>query len=137
MTARYSTVAIALHWLTALAILAMIPTGWWMSEAIADPDSQAAAYRVFQLHKSIGITILLLSLIRLGWRLANPPPPLPLNLPRWEALLSKIVHVGFYVVMIGMPLTGWLTVSTSRIAVPTLLYGTIPWPHVQIGRAHV
>jgi polyisoprenoid-binding protein YceI len=53
-------------------------------------------------------------------------------LPVWEKTLSKLVHVGFYVVLIAMPLTGWLTVSTSRIAVPTLLYGTIPWPHIPV-----
>jgi polyisoprenoid-binding protein YceI len=46
----------------------------------------------------------------------------------WERVLSRIVHVGFYVIMIGMPLTGWLMVSASRIEVPTLLYGTVPWP---------
>ncbi|MGH6910418.1 MAG: cytochrome b/b6 domain-containing protein [Phenylobacterium sp.] len=124
---RYSTVAIILHWLIAAAIVLQIILGWRMGGR-PTPES----FAVFQLHKSVGITILLLSLVRLGWRLANPPPPLPANLPRWEATLSKIVHVGFYVVMIGMPLTGWLTVSTSRIAVPTLLYGTIPWPHVPV-----
>lgn len=124
---RYSTVAIILHWLIAATIVLQVMLGWRMG---GKPSPETFA--VFQLHKSIGITILLLSLIRLGWRLANPPPPLPSNLPRWEATLSKVVHVGFYVVMIGMPLTGWLTVSTSRIAVPTLLYGTIPWPHMPI-----
>jgi len=124
---RYSTVAIGLHWLIAAAIVLQVILGWRMG---GQPTPERFA--VFQLHKSVGITILLLSLIRLGWRLANPPPPLPRNLPRWEARLSKIVHVGFYVVMIGMPLTGWLTVSTSRIAVPTLLYGTIPWPHLPV-----
>jgi cytochrome b561/polyisoprenoid-binding protein YceI len=122
---RYSTVAIILHWVIAAAIVLQIILGWRMG---GQPTPERFA--VFQLHKSVGITILLLSLVRLGWRLANPPPPLPAHLPRWEARLSRIVHVGFYVIMIGMPLTGWLTVSTSRIAVPTLLYGTIPWPHV-------
>ena len=124
---RYSTVAIILHWLIAAAIVLQVILGWRMG---GQPTPERFA--VFQLHKSVGITILLFSLVRLGWRLANPPPPLPANLPRWEALLSKIVHVGFYVVMIGMPLTGWLAVSTSRIAVPTLLYGTIPWPHIPV-----
>jgi polyisoprenoid-binding protein YceI len=53
-------------------------------------------------------------------------------LPRWETTLAKVVHAGFYVVMIGMPLTGWLMVSTSRIVLPTLLYGTIPWPDIPL-----
>ena len=124
---RYSTVAIALHWLIAAAIVLQVTLAWRMS---GKPTPETFA--VFQLHKSVGITILLLSLVRLGWRLVNPPPPLPRNLPRWEATLSKVVHAGFYVVMIGMPLTGWLTVSTSRIVLPTLLYGTIPWPHMPV-----
>ena len=122
---RYSTVAIILHWLIAAAIVLQVILGWRMG---GHPTPERFA--VFQLHKSVGITILLLSLIRLGWRLANPPPPLPATMAGWEKFLAKVTHVGFYVVMIGMPLTGWLTVSTSRIAVPTLLYGTIPWPHL-------
>ena len=121
---RYSTVAITLHWLIAAAIVLQVMLAWRMG---GKPTPETFA--VFQLHKSVGITILLLSLIRLGWRLVNPPPPLPAALSRWEATLSKVVHASFYVVMIGMPLTGWLMVSTSRIVLPTLLYGTIPWPH--------
>jgi len=119
---RYSTVAIVLHWLIALAILAQVNIAWRMDGRTPE------AFALVQLHKSIGVTILVLSLIRLGWRLANPPPPEPPRLSRWETLLSSIVHWGFYVIMIGMPLTGWLMVSTSRRAIPTVLYWTIPWP---------
>src|SRR5262249_46036419 len=85
---------------------------------------------VTQLHKSIGITILLLTLARIGWRLVNRPPPMPAGLAPWERALAKATHVGFYVVMLGMPLTGWLMVSASRIEIPTLLYGQIPWPMI-------
>lgn len=74
---RYSAVAIALHWLIAIAILSMIPMGWWMSDAIVEPDSQALAYRVFQLHKSIGFLILALTVLRIVWRLTHPVPALP------------------------------------------------------------
>jgi cytochrome b561/polyisoprenoid-binding protein YceI len=122
---RYSTVAIILHWTIAAAILFQISLGWRMEDA-----KGPAGFAIFQLHKSIGITILLLSLARLGWKLINPaPPPLP-DRPRWEHLASKIVHTAFYVIMIGLPLTGWVLVSTSRIQVPTLLFGVVPWPHV-------
>ncbi|MDB5455034.1 MAG: YceI family protein, partial [Caulobacter sp.] len=123
---RYTTVAITLHWLIAAAILFQIILGWRMG----DGPKGATTYALFQLHKSIGITILLLSLARLAWKLVNPGAPSLADQPRWERIVSHVVHWGFYVVMIGLPLTGWLTVSTSRITIPTLLYGVVPWPHL-------
>jgi cytochrome b561/polyisoprenoid-binding protein YceI len=122
---RYSTVAILLHWLIAGAIVFQVILAWRM-HGRHDPQG----FALVQLHKSIGITILLASLARLGWRLANPPPPEPPGLATWELWLARLTHFAFYVIMIGMPITGWIMVSTSRIAVPTLLYGAIPWPHV-------
>jgi polyisoprenoid-binding protein YceI/cytochrome b561 len=87
-------------------------------------------FAIVQLHKSVGISILLLSLVRLAWRLANPPPPETYHLARWEAVLSKAAHLGFYGLMIALPLTGWIMVSTSKLAIPTLLFGAVPWPHL-------
>jgi cytochrome b561/polyisoprenoid-binding protein YceI len=120
---RYAPVAIVLHWLIALAIVLQVSLAARM-EGPPTPEG----FAVTQLHKSIGITILLLSLVRLAWRLMNPPPPLPSTMAGWEKALARITHVGFYAIMIAMPLTGWLMVSTSRIVVPTLLFGTVPWP---------
>jgi cytochrome b561/polyisoprenoid-binding protein YceI len=120
---RYSTVAVAIHWLTVAAILIQLVLAWRM-HGPRSPET----FAVFQLHKSVGISILLLSLLRLGWRLANPPPPLPATLAPWERWLARLTHVGFYVILIVMPLTGWLMVSTSPLRLPTLLYGTVPWP---------
>ena len=123
---RYTSIAVALHWLIALSILFQIMLGWRMD----DNARSASTYLVFQLHKSIGITILLLSLARLGWRLANPPPPLPAHLKPWEKGLAQLTHIGFYLIMIGLPITGWIMVSASKTNIPTLLYGVIPWPHI-------
>ncbi|SFI67835.1 YceI family protein [Caulobacter sp. UNC279MFTsu5.1] len=123
---RYTTVAILLHWLIAAAILFQIILGWRMGDEPKGP----ATYAIFQLHKSIGITILLLSLARLAWRLFHKPPPHPAGQPRWETIASQIVHVAFYVIMIGLPVTGWIMVSASKLNIPTLLYGTVPWPHL-------
>jgi cytochrome b561/polyisoprenoid-binding protein YceI len=123
--ARYSTVAIALHWLIAALIVTQVILAGRME---GRPTPQHFA--ITQLHKSIGITVLLLSLARLAWRLVNPPPPEPASLSRWERVLSVVVHWSFYLIMIGMPLTGWIMVSTSRIAIPTVLYGLVPWPHI-------
>jgi cytochrome b561/polyisoprenoid-binding protein YceI len=123
--ARYAAVAIILHWTIALAIVLQIILAGRM-EGPLTPTS----FAVTQLHKSIGITILLLTLARIAWRRARRPPPMPATLPRWEARLAKAVHAGFYLVMIGMPLTGWLMVSASRRTIPTVLYGLVPWPNL-------
>ena len=120
---RYRTPAIILHWLIAAAILFQMQLPWRFHD-LKTPE----AFALIQLHKSVGITILVLSLARLGWRLANPPPPEPEGLATWELWLSKIVHWGLYALMIGMPITGWLLVSTSKTGIPTLLYGLAAWP---------
>ena len=122
---RYSTVAIVLHWLIAAAIGFQILIAWRMADL-----HTPLGFALTQLHKSIGITILLLSLARLAWRLAYKPPPEPSTLAPWEHRLSQLVHLAFYLIMIGMPLTGWIMVSASKTGIPTLLYGAIPWPHV-------
>ncbi len=87
-----------------------------------------AKFVVFQLHKSVGITILLLVLLRIVWRFHRRPPPL--NATGWERVLAVIIHGAFYALLFALPLSGWLIVSTSKIAVPTLLYGMVPWPHL-------
>lgn len=123
-TQRYSTVAIVLHWLIALALAGELALGFTMPR-------DASGFELFQLHKSIGITILVLSLARLGWRLTHRPPP---SLEGgWEGWLAKAVHVLFYVVMIGTPLAGWAIVSSASIDVPTVLFGVIPLPHLPLG----
>ena len=120
-SSRYTAIAIALHWAIAIAILFMIWLGWNMHENEAR----------YQLHKSIGITILLLTVTRIVWRLVNPPPPLPDDMNALEKTASHAVHIGFYVLMIAMPLSGWLFVSTAfEFDVPTVLFGVISWPDI-------
>ncbi|WP_425994488.1 YceI family protein [Caulobacter sp. DWR1-3-2b1] len=125
---RYTTVAIVIHWLIAAAIIFQIILGWRAGDGPKGPTT----FALFQLHKSIGITILLLSLFRLAWKLTHRSPPPPMGQPNWEKIASHVVHAGFYVIMIGLPLTGWLIVSTSRTNIPTLLFGAIPWPHLPL-----
>jgi cytochrome b561 len=122
---RYSMVAILLHWVIALLILANIVLAWTFQNI----PKGLTEYNLIQLHKSFGITVLLLSVLRLAWRLFNPPPPEP-PMPRWQRVASQVVHWGFYIIMIGMPLSGWVMVSASPLNLPTLLYKTIPWPHL-------
>ncbi len=114
-----------LHWLIAALILANIVLAWTFQTM----PKGLAEFQLIQLHKSFGITVLLLSVLRLAWRLLNPPPPAP-PMPRWQRIASQVVHWGFYAVMIGMPLSGWVMVSASKLGLPTLLYGAIPWPHL-------
>ena len=123
-TGRYSSVAMLLHWTIAAAIVLQVVLAGRMEGRTPE------AFAIVQLHKSIGISILLLSLLRLIWRFLKPPPPDPASLAAWERRLSRIVHWGLYAVMIGMPLTGWLATSASRLAFPTLLFGVVPWPHI-------
>ena len=123
---RYRGVAILLHWLIAAAILFQIGLGWSMIKL-----KGLASFDAFQLHKSIGIAVLVLSLARLGWRLARKQPA-RVDQPRWMQRIAGLVHVGFYTMMIGLPLSGWIMVSTAKIDIPTLLFHTLPWPHLPI-----
>jgi cytochrome b561 len=122
---RYAAVAILLHWLIAGLMLGNIGLAWYFN-TLHGP----AVVAPLALHKSIGITVLLLSAARLAWRLFTPTPKLPAYLPAWERLLAHTVQVVFYGLMIGLPLTGWATVSASVLirSHPTVLFGVIPWP---------
>ena len=134
---RYTAVAIVLHWAIAAAILFMIPLGFWMHEEAEHGNVRTGLFTAYQLHKSIGLTVLALSLVRLGWRLANPPPPLPEHMPGWERFTAKLTHWAFYGLMIGLPLTGWLYVSAgwsihdeAPLPVPTHWFGLFEVPHL-------
>lgn len=122
---RYSAIAMLLHWL----IAAMLAFQLGMGRGLEERTIAAGLFDVTQLHKSIGITILLLSLARLGWRFAKPPPA-PLPDTALNHRLSKLVHIGLYGFMIGAPLTGWLMVSTAKLDINTLLFRTVPWPDI-------
>lgn len=132
---RYTAVAIVLHWAIAFAILFNIPLGLWMHARAEANDISEGVFRAFQLHKSIGLTVLALSIIRIGWRLTNPQPPLPTHMPTWEKRTARVTHFLFYVVMLALPLTGWLYVSAGwsvhtdhPLVVPTRYFGLFHVP---------
>jgi len=134
---RYTLVAITLHWVIAAAILTQIATGLWMGDAIRDPALRNTAFETFQLHKSLGLTVLVLSVARLAWRLSHAPPPMPPEVKPWERGIAHLVHGLFYVLMIGMPLTGWMFASTGwshslqqYLSVETVWFGFLPVPHI-------
>jgi cytochrome b561 len=125
---RYTAVAQAFHWLLALALAGIVVMGLVMAHAHL---SNATKFQLYQLHKSVGITILGLAVLRLGWRLTHRPPPLPIGMPILERTGAHAAHVVLYGLMIGLPLVGWALVSVSPFNLPTVLYGLVPWPHIE------
>jgi len=127
MAPKYSGVAVVLHWLSAAFVVAAIGVGLYMKNAPLPPKTMFA---LFQLHKSLGVTALLLLALRLGWRATHRPPPLPDALAAWERSAARVGHALLYLGLIAVPLTGWIVVSASPLNIPTVLYGAIPWPHL-------
>ncbi|MEO5705835.1 MAG: YceI family protein [Alteraurantiacibacter sp.] len=120
---RYNSGAMLLHWLIAFALAAELALGFGMPR-------DASGFALYQLHKSLGLTILVLTLVRLGWRLRYSPPPALLK--GWEGQAVKAGHLALYAFMLAAPLTGWAIVSTAPIQVPTMVWGVIPWPHLPL-----
>ncbi|MGE0829056.1 MAG: cytochrome b/b6 domain-containing protein [Hyphomonadaceae bacterium] len=137
---RYTSVAILLHWAIAAGILLNALIGFWMHNAIEEAATMSRAIEAYQLHKSIGLLVLGLSLVRLGWRLTHPPPPLPAHMPAWEKIAALAAHWLFYALIIAIPLSGWVYVSTQwredgPFNIPTLFFGLFSVPHL-FGLAH-
>ena len=107
---RYSTGAVLLHWAIALALAFQLALGFSMPK-------DERGFALFQLHKSVGITILLLTLARLAWRLTHHPPPAVES--GFNGFLAKAVHTLLYVFMVGMPLTGWAVTEGAGRSYPS------------------
>jgi cytochrome b561 len=122
---RYTKTAVALHWLIALAIIGMLILGWSLDDFA--PENRGAA---FMWHKSIGLCILLLSLLRLIWRLTHRAPAYPNTMPRWQQGAAHAVHVLLYTLMIAMPLSGWAMSSAGGH--PVSFFGFFPWPDMPV-----
>jgi cytochrome b561 len=125
---RYGAVAMTLHWLIAVLILLNIALGVWFNEIMDHHD--AARFGLVQLHKSFGLTVLVLSVVRLSWRLFNPAPRLPSDMGRSTKILAHVTHYALYFLMVFVPLLGWMLVSASRTGIPTMYFGEIPWPNM-------
>ncbi len=118
---RYTKVAIWLHWLIGLAVIANI--GLAMLTEDMPRETHLAAMAV---HKAMGITILGLTILRILWRLGHRPPPLPAATPLWQRPLSKIVHILFYVLLILLPLSGWVWMSAADRPIDFFGLFTVP-----------
>lgn len=127
---RYTKVAITLHWLIAISILGLLAIGLTMENKDIYP--QNVQFQLFQFHKSLGLSVLVLSVARLLWRLLHKPPALPAEMPAWEVFAAKATHWAFYGLMFAIPLTGWALVSTSSWGLPTIWFGLFEWPHLPL-----
>jgi cytochrome b561 len=121
-TPRYSGVAIALHWLMALAIVGMLGVGLWMTGLKNSP----AKIEVYTWHKWVGLTVMALALVRLLWRVHRPPPFLAESIPAWQVTTAAYTHRLLYTLMLAMPLTGWL--QNSAAGFPLTWFGLFKVP---------
>ncbi len=125
---RYGSVAMTLHWLIAALIAVNLCLGFYFANIEAESDP--IRFGIIQTHKSIGLTILVLSLLRLAWRLMNPVPPLPSSMSPGLKFVARATHYLFYVLIIAVPLAGWAIVSSSPLGTPTVYFGLFQWPHI-------
>lgn len=118
---RYTKVAIWLHWLIGMAVIANI--GLAMLTEGLPREAQRAA---MDIHKALGITVLTLTVIRILWRVGHKPPPLPATIPAWQRWLGKITHFLFYALLILLPLSGWVWMSAADRPIDFFGLFTIP-----------
>lgn len=119
---RYNNTAMALHWLVALLVFAAFPLGVYMHDLPLSPTK----LQYYSYHKWIGITILVLAVTRVVWRITHTPPPLPEAIPRWEVVVSHITHLALYGLLLAIPLSGWLMSSAKGFQ--TVWFGLLPLP---------
>jgi cytochrome b561 len=126
---RYGTVAMTLHWLIAIAIIGLLIVGKYMVDL---PNNDPNKFALYQLHKSFGISVLVLTVVRVIWRLSHPVPALPAGMPAWQRWSAHFSHFGLYALMLAIPLTGWAVASSSSLGIPTLLFGAAELPNLPV-----
>ncbi|PHK96436.1 cytochrome B [Pseudoroseomonas rhizosphaerae] len=126
----YTRTARLLHWATALAVLAIAALGLWI--AWAPPQEEAFKLRLYNIHESLGITVLLATLLRLFWRWRHPPPPVHPPPPPLLQGAAFATHAALYALLLAMPVVGFL--ATNAWGFPLSLFGVIPLPS-PVGRS--
>jgi len=124
---RYDRFAISLHWLLAFGLIGVFALGLYM----ADLPFSMQRVKLFNYHKWAGMVILVLSLVRWGWRLTHRPPELPSlitrSMPRWQQWLHQATHLGLYALSVAIPLAGWAYSSAAGFQV--VWFGVLPLPN--------
>ena len=121
---RYTLVAQLLHWIIAGLIVTQFALAW----SADDLPLGAHKLALFARHKSFGMTVLMLAIARLLWRFTHAPPPLPAGMTTIEHRLARATHIAFYVLLIAMPLTGWMMSSAKNYSVSW--FGLFTWPNL-------
>ncbi len=126
---RYSVGAMVFHWLIAILIMLNFLGAW-----VAEDMPKTEAMQVMGNHKAIGITVLIMSIARILWRLAHrlQQPPLLESLKAWEAALAKVVHTLFYFLMVAIPLSGWAMHSVESGGKPVGVFGLFSYPSLPL-----
>ena len=119
---RYTRTAIFLHWLIALMLFGMFGFGLYMVELPLSPQK----LKFYSYHKWAGVTVFLLVLARLAWRITHRPPALPADMPAWQVTAAKAGHHLLYLLMVIVPLSGWLMSSAKGFQ--TVWFGVLPLP---------
>lgn len=117
---RYGLVAIMLHWLMATLLVALVALGLYMV-SLPDAGFDKKKITLILLHKEYGLVALCLVALRLVWRVGNVLPALVENLPGWQKVAARFVHLSFYGLMFALPLSGWL--MSSAAAIPVYAFG--------------
>jgi len=126
---NYTHIAVLIHWVTAIVIIGLLAVGKYMTGL---EPSDPLRFTLTQSHKTFGILILCLSVLRILWRLTHRAPGHPAGAPHWERLAAGVSHLLFYLLLIALPLSGWALVSVSSLNIDTLLFNRIEWPHLPL-----
>jgi len=126
---RFGVVEISFHWLTFALASGLMASGLIMTRMAPGSADQ---FGLYQLHKALGVTLLVLVVARIAWRLMRHPPPWPSAVPPLARAFARVVHATLYLCLIAVPLAGWALVSTSTFNVPTSLFGLGTWPHLPV-----
>jgi cytochrome b561 len=122
---RYGAVAMLLHWLMALLLIALVMLGLYMA-GLPDVGFDTRKIRLILYHKELGILALILAAPRFLWRFINALPRLVGTIPDWQKVLARLVHLCFYGLMFALPVTGWIMSSAAGIPVSVLGLFTLP-----------
>lgn len=119
---NYTWPAISFHWLIAIGIFICFPIGMYMEDLKLSP----LKLQLISYHKWLGVTIFGLLVLRIIWRSFNKPPALPSIMPKWQIGLSHATHLALYLLMIAIPVSGWLMSSAKGYT--TVYLGIFPLP---------